>query len=77
MTKLISIASHSSVPEYSNLNEARKTEDKNMRKKYGLRWKGDNTFPTNHNYTDRADNRRETVGSDNPYEKTEVASEDL
>jgi hypothetical protein len=55
----------------------RKSEMKQIRKKYGI---GNDvsesaaTITKKSGYVDRADNRRKTKGSDNPHEKTEVAS---
>ncbi|RWS05669.1 angiogenic factor with G patch and FHA domains 1-like isoform X2 [Dinothrombium tinctorium] len=40
-----------------------------IKKKYGITWSDGVFLPKN--YTDRAEERRKNVGSDNPYEKTE------
>ncbi|CAL4070685.1 unnamed protein product, partial [Meganyctiphanes norvegica] len=56
--------------------KARKKEMKALRKKYALSWAGEPP-PLSAEYNDRAGNRRLVVGSDNPYEKTEVASSDV
>ena len=50
---------------------------KQLRKKYGIGASGsmDNEISTDMSrYTDRAEDRRKTVGSDNPFEKTKTAS---
>lgn len=47
-----------------------------MRKKYALSSR-DGKFIPEEAYVDRAQKRRTEVGSDNPYEKTEVASTEL
>ncbi|GAB6019974.1 Angiogenic factor with G patch and FHA domains 1 [Chamberlinius hualienensis] len=59
----------------------RKRELKQMRKKYGLAEEPyidkAQLIPLNSGYTDRAEIRRIEKGSDNPYEKTDVASVDV
>lgn len=62
---------------FSEKNSERKHTEKVLRKKYGLGKPGiDNSslsaLPPG--YSDRAEERRQEKGSDNPYEKTHVAS---
>lgn len=55
----------------------RRRTSSSLRRKYGLSHPQDNTSAvtaTAAGYTDRADQRRLKCGSDNPYEKTQVAS---
>lgn len=55
--------------------EKRKSELKQLRKKYGIgNREGLEESTAKGNYTDRAEDRRKTKGSDNPYEKTVIAS---
>ncbi|CAL4163543.1 unnamed protein product [Meganyctiphanes norvegica] len=52
----------------------RRKEHKLIRKKYGLQFMFDMVeVPSNPKYKDRANKRRKEHGSDNPFEKTEVA----
>lgn len=59
-----------------NREKSRKSEMKQLRKKYGIgggtSTSAADTEPTK--YQDRAEDRRKTVGSDNPFEKTQSAS---
>lgn len=54
--------------------ESHKKQLKNLRKKFGVSTYEDNTANLPHGYTDRAQIRRETIGSQNSHEKTQVAS---
>lgn len=56
--------------------KARKKEMKALKKKYALSY-SDQSGVLSSEYKDRAENRRLVVGSDNPYEKTEVASTEI
>ena len=59
------------------LERKRKSEMKQLRKKYGINNPGETKsvdISKAAGYTDRADDRRRLVGSDNPFEKTQVAS---
>ena len=57
------------------LESKRKSEMKQLRKKYGINNPGETkSVDKAAGYTDRADDRRRLVGSDNPFEKTQVAS---
>lgn len=69
----------SSVVSYKNAKtreKARKKELQAMKKKYALT-SSTGAPVTSGDYNDRADKRRKEVGSDNPYEKTEVASTEV
>ena len=62
-----------------NLDSQRKSEMKQLRKKYGIIIDHNNMETksadiSKSGYFDRADDRRRYVGSDNPFEKTHVAS---
>ena len=59
------------------LESKRKSEMKQLRKKYGINNPGETKsvdISKAAGYTDRADDRRRLVVSDNPFEKTQVAS---
>lgn len=58
----------------NNLEIKRKTEMNQLRKKYGIGTESKSIDISKAGYTDRADDRRRVVGSDNPFEKTQVAS---
>ncbi|XP_042861754.1 glutamic acid-rich protein-like isoform X1 [Penaeus japonicus] len=67
-----------SVVSYKNAKtreKARKKELQAMKKKYAITSSG--APAASADYNDRADRRRKEVGSDNPYEKTEVASTEV
>ncbi|XP_047501858.1 angiogenic factor with G patch and FHA domains 1-like isoform X1 [Penaeus chinensis] len=69
----------SSIVSYKNAKtreKARKKELQAMKKKYALT-SSTGAPVTSGDYNDRADRRRKEVGSDNPYEKTEVASTEV
>ncbi|XP_037801592.1 angiogenic factor with G patch and FHA domains 1-like [Penaeus monodon] len=69
----------SSIVSYKNAKtreKARKKELQAMKKKYALT-SSTGAPVTSGDYNDRADRRRREVGSDNPYEKTEVASTEV
>ncbi|RZB41680.1 G-patch and/or FHA domain containing protein, partial [Asbolus verrucosus] len=55
-------------------SEQHKKELKKLRKKFGVSAFEEGNTKLASGYTDRAQKRRETVGSQNPHEKTEVAS---
>jgi pSer/pThr/pTyr-binding forkhead associated (FHA) protein len=55
-------------------SEQHKNELKKLRKKFGVSLFEEENTKLASGYTDRAQKRRETVGSQNPHEKTEVAS---
>lgn len=57
-------------------SEQHKNELKKLRKKFGVSAFEESNTKLASGYTDRARKRRETVGSQNPHEKTEVASLD-
>ena len=57
---------------------SRKKELKSIKKKFGLESVGySDKMVVDEAYSDRAENRRKEIGSDNPYEKTDVASDDM
>lgn len=58
-----------------NKNEQHKNELRQLRKKFGINSSESNTQLAA-GYTDRAQARRQTVGSQNEHEKTQVASVD-
>ena len=60
--------------ESSNLEVKRKSEMKQLRKKYGINTESKSIDISLAGYYDRANERRRVVGSDNPFEKTQVAS---
>ncbi|XP_063615904.1 angiogenic factor with G patch and FHA domains 1-like isoform X2 [Penaeus indicus] len=69
----------SSIVSYKNAKtreKARKKELQAMKKKYALT-SSTGAPVMSGDYNDRADRRRKEVGSDNPYEKTEVASTEV
>ncbi|XP_064211964.1 angiogenic factor with G patch and FHA domains 1 isoform X3 [Tribolium castaneum] len=57
-------------------SDQHKSELKKLRKKFGVSLYEESGTKLASGYTDRAQKRRETVGSQNPHEKTEVASLD-
>ena len=69
---------NSAAAEFSskNLDSQRKSEMKQLRKKYGIIIDTEckSADISKSGYIDRADDRRRQVGSDNPFEKTQVAS---
>ncbi|GLH03632.1 Uncharacterized protein GBIM_09505 [Gryllus bimaculatus] len=58
----------------SSKGEQHRKELKRLRKKFGLQSSDNDSTPVVAGYEDRAQLRRKTVGSQNPYEKTETAS---
>lgn len=60
----------------SNKLQKHKTELKNLKKKFGVSNFDNDGTKIPKDYTDRAKLRRDTVGSQNPYEKTKTASVD-
>ena len=56
------------------LESKRKLEMKQLRKKYGINTDIKSVDISKAGYKDRADDRRRLVGSDNPFEKTQMAS---
>lgn len=58
------------------LEKERRRQNKVIRKKFSINYFDPGPNLNNSKYKDRAGKRRETVGSDNPYEKTQVASID-
>ena len=54
--------------------KSRKSEMKQLRKKYGIGTSVSADITEMTKYQDRAEDRRKTVGSDNPFEKTQSAS---
>ena len=62
-------------PSAKDREADRKAALKQIKKKYGLsKQDSDSLAAKNPDYNDRANERRRIVGSDNPYEKTQVAS---
>lgn len=60
----------------TSTKEIHKTELKNLKKKFGINsYEEDNTKLAS-GYTDRAEQRRQVIGSQNPHEKTQTASID-
>lgn len=59
----------------STRSDSHKNQLKNLKKIYGLT-RQDIDVKLADGYTDRAQKRREVVGSQNPHEKTQVASVD-
>ncbi|KAK4884722.1 hypothetical protein RN001_000993 [Aquatica leii] len=57
-------------------SEQHKNELRKLRKKFGIGWSDSNSSHLGTGYTDRAQVRRDTVGSHNEHEKTQVASVD-
>lgn len=60
--------------ESTNRSESHKKQLKNLRKKFGISAYDEKQPNLGPGYTDRAQVRRDTVGSQNPHEKTQVAS---
>lgn len=59
-----------------SINQQYKAELRRLRKQHGFLGATEETAKVATGYTDRAQKRRETVGSQNPYEKTQAASLD-
>ncbi|KAF5293020.1 hypothetical protein FQA39_LY13789 [Lamprigera yunnana] len=57
-------------------SENHKSELRKLRKKFGIGWSDSNISHLAAGYTDRAQVRRQTIGSHNEHEKTQVASLD-
>ena len=66
------ISSQPKIQKTESKEMSRKEQLQQMRKKYGL--KNAEESESKAGYFDRAEDRRKTKGSDNPYEKTEMAS---
>ncbi|XP_031358960.1 angiogenic factor with G patch and FHA domains 1-like isoform X2 [Photinus pyralis] len=60
----------------SSKSEQHKSELRKLRKKFAVNWSESNNCNLASGYTDRAQVRRDTIGSHNEHEKTQVASID-
>lgn len=57
-----------------NKNKEHKKELLKLKKKFAVNFEQESNKKVAAGYQDRAQTRRETIGSQNPHEKTEVAS---